>query len=113
MQEKKCYTRKKMGAEKMRKNEIMSNAINEFILDNDFLMRFIVDNVEEKIYSERTYNDGMIESVLINDLDNGYSESYILDFIIDEIEIYSLIDKIDDIHREDFLSLAKQCSNRN
>lgn len=99
--------------EKMKKNEKMSIAINEFILDNDFLTRFIVDNVKEKIYVEKTYNDGMIESVLINDLDNGYSNSYIIDYILDEIDIYTLIDKIDERYRDEFNELANQCNNRN
>lgn len=101
------------GMVKMRKNDIMSDAINEFILDNDFLTRFIVDNVKDKIYTERTYSDSMIEQVLINDLDNGLSDSYILGFILDEIDIYTLIDKIDDMYRDDFNELVEQCNTRN
>lgn len=100
------------GSDKMKKAEQMSNAINEFILDNDFLMRFITDSVKDKIYTERTYSDSMIEQVLINDLDNGYSESYILDFIIDEIDIYDLVDEIDKKYIDEFMTLAEQTQQR-
>lgn len=94
---------------KMSKAEQMSNAINEFILDNDFLRRFIIDNVKDKIYVERFYSDSMIESVLTTDLyDNN--ESYILSHILDEIDIYALIDKIDNLYRDDFMTLAEQCN---
>ena len=108
----KNVSQKMNGGKKMKKNEKMSIAINQFILDNDFLMRFIVDNVKDKIYDEKTYNDGFIENVIINDLDNGYSSSYILDYIIDEIDIYDLVYEIDSRYRDDFNELVEQCNNR-
>lgn len=110
-QSQKNVSQKMKGMVQMKKNEKMSIAINEFIINNDFLVRFITDNVKEKIYDEKTYNDNMIESVLINDLDNGYTDSYILGYILDEIDIYQLIDMIDDRHRDDFIELANQCNN--
>ena len=53
--EKMSIQEKKLEAVKMRKNEIMSEAINSFILDNEFLMRFITDNVRERIYDKKYY----------------------------------------------------------
>ena len=103
---------KNKGLDKMRKNEKMSISINEFILDNEFLMRFITDNVKDKIYTERSYNISMIESVLINDMDN-ITDSYILGYILDEIDIYTLMDKIDELYIYDFVELAEQCQQRN
>lgn len=103
---------KNKGLDKMRKNEKMSISINEFILDNEFLMRFITDNVKDKIYTERTYNISMIESVLINDMDNT-TDSYILGYILDEIDIYTLMDKIDELYIYDFVELAEQTQQRN
>ena len=77
------------GLDKMRKtNDIMSDAITKFILENDFLTRFITDNVKDKIYDEKMYHESMIESVIENDLNAGYSQSYISDFILDEINLY-------------------------
>lgn len=97
----------------MSKAEEMSNAITNFIMDNDFLITFITDSVKDKIYDTKEYNDGMIEDVLINDLDNGYSNSYILDHIIDEIDIYQIAYRIDDKYRDEFYELVRQCNNRN
>lgn len=111
-QENKNVTQKNKGAKKMKYNDKMADAINDFILNNDFLTRYIVDNVKDKIYVERTYNINMIENVLINDLDNGYNGSYIIDFIIDEIDIYSLIDIIDEKYIHDFMELAEQTQKR-
>lgn len=94
---------------KMKKNEKMSLAINQFILDNDFLVRYIRDGVVEKIYNERTYYDGMIETVLTNDLNAGYSNGgYILDYIIDEIDIYTIIDVIHERYKNEFYEIAEQ-----
>lgn len=104
---------KKLEAVQMKKNEKMAVAINDFILNNDFLTRFIVDNVKDKIYTERSYNINMVEQVLINDIDNGYNGSYIIDFIIDEIDVYTLIDKIDEMYIDDFMELAQQTQQRN
>ena len=96
---------------KMEKNDIMADAINDFILDDDFLRRFIIDNVEYKIYSEQSYNTGMIESVLTTDLFDN-TDSYILGHILEEIDIWSLIDKIDEKYGDDFHRLARQTQQR-
>lgn len=98
---------KNKGAKKMEK------AITEFIINNDFLMEYITDSVKEKIYTQKTYNDGMIEDVIVNDLESGFSGGYITDFIIDEIDVYNLVDKIDELHIEDFMELAEQSQQRN
>ena len=102
------------GMVKMRKtNDIMSDAITKFILENDFLTRFITDNVKEKIYDEREYHESMIESVIENDLNAGYSQSYISDFILDEINLYELVDSIHESYKEEFNEIANQCNTRN
>lgn len=106
------YTKKNNeGMMKMKYNDKMANAITDFIINNDFLTRYIVDNVKDKIYTERTYYDGMIEQVLINDLDSK-TDGYIIGFILDEIDIYTLIDKIDEMYIEDFMELAEQTQQR-
>lgn len=99
--------------EKMSKAEKMSLAINEFILSNDFLTRYISDGVKEKIYDEKMYHDGMIEEVIENDLQSGYNGGYISDMILDEIEIYSLIDKIHESYKDEFIEIAQECNKRN
>ena len=104
MQEKKLE-----GMVQMKKNEKMAVAINDYILSNDFLVRYIRDGVVEKIYNEREYYDGMIEQVITNDLESGYSNGgYILDYIIDEIDIYTIIDFIHERYKNEYYDIAQQ-----
>ena len=103
----------KMKNKKMSKADIMSDAITEYILDNDFLIRYITDNVKEKIYDEKTYHISMIEDVIENDLQAGYNGGYISDYILDEINLYILVDKIDARFIYDFIDLAEQTQQRN
>lgn len=96
----------------MKKNEKMILAINEFILDSDFITGFITDNVKEKIYDEKEYNINMVEQIIENDLQAGYNGGYITDYILDEIDIYELSDKIHERYKEEFNELAEQTQQR-
>src|SRR5699024_4790017 len=103
---------KNMEAVQMKKNEKMSIAITQFILDNDFLVRFIVDNVSEKIYTEKQYNTDMVYDVVVNDLDNCYNNSYLMDTINEEIDVHEIVDEINKNYEHIFIMLAKECNNR-
>ena len=94
-------------------NDIMADAITNFILENDFLTSFITDNVKEKIYDTKEYHESMIESVIENDLNNSYSQGYITDYILDEIDLWELVDRIHERFKDDFNEIANQCNNRN
>lgn len=102
----------KMKNEKMSKAEKMADAITEYILDNDFLIRYITDNVKGKIYDEKTYHVSMIEDVIERDLQAGYNGGYISDYILDEINLYVLVDKIDERFIYDFMEIAEQTQRR-
>ena len=93
----------------MTKNrERLSNELTDFILTNDFLTRFIIDNVKEKIYNNQSYDISMIESLLINDTESS-GDGYILGFIAEEIDIYQIAYRIHDKHGKDFYQLARDC----
>ena len=94
-------------------NDIMADAITRFILENDFLVRFITDNVKEKIYDTKEYHESYIESIIENDLNNSYSQGYIADYILDEIDTYELVESIHERFKDDFNEIANQCNNRN
>ena len=101
----------KMKMDKIKRIDNMSDAINKFILGSEFLTQYIVDRVLDEIYTKKSYDYIMITDVIENDLNNSYSLGYIIDGVIDEIDIYSLTDSIDNLYREDFIQLAKDCNN--
>ena len=104
------YTKKNSkGLVVMSKAEQMSNAITNFIMTDEFMMRFIIDNVREKIYNNQSYDISMIEDILINDLDTGNTDSYLIGFIIDEIDVFQIAYRIHDKYGSDFYNLARQC----
>ena len=105
-------SQKKKGLVKMKKNEKMSVAIVEFILDSEFLTTYIKNGVIEKIYDEKSYNINMIEQVIENDLTAGYNGGYISDMILDEISIYPLVDKIDELYIYEFMEIAEETQKR-
>ena len=93
--------------DKMEKNkERLSNELTDFILTNDFLTRFIVDNVKEKIYNNQSYDITMIESLLINDTETS-GGGYILGFIAEEIDVYQIAFRIHDKYGKDFYKWAR------
>lgn len=94
-------------------NDIMSDAITKFILENDFLTRFITDNVKEKIYDTKEYHESYIESIIENDLNNSYSQGYIADYILDEIDTYEIVESIHERYKDDFYEIAQECNKRN
>ena len=113
-QENKIVSQKNKGAKKMKNtNDVMSDAITKFILENEFLMRYIKNGVIEKIYDEKSYNINMIETVIENDLQAGYNGGYIADMILDEISIYPLVDKIDELYIYEFVEISEQTQQRN
>ena len=93
----------------MEKNrERLSNELTDFIMTDEFMMRFIIDSVEQKIYNNREYSVSMVEDTLINDLDTGNTDSYLISFIIEEIDVFQIAYRIDRIHRDRFYKLAHQ-----